>query len=119
MTAQGKELIKEVWEVIARKYVDVRSGGFDQQRWAQLRDDALAKPLRDKDSVERSASLLQPPEPTAIVPSTQSLTPNLTTKMMKIDALNSIQLINHMKSTMTMQNSPEMFMRCPEWLAAR
>ena len=66
VTAQGKELIKEVWEVIARKYVDVRFGGFDQQRWAQLRDDALAKPLRDKDSVERSASLLQSPEPTAI-----------------------------------------------------
>lgn len=60
VAAQGKELIAEVWEVIAKKYVDVRSGGFDQQKWAQLRDAALAKPLRDKVSVERcedSASL--------------------------------------------------------------
>ena len=53
MATQGRELIKEVWEVIARKYVDVRSGGFDQQRWADLRDNALSKPLRDKDSVVR------------------------------------------------------------------
>lgn len=53
VAAQGKELINEVWEVIARKYVDVRSGGFDKQKWAQLKENALAKPLRDKASVER------------------------------------------------------------------
>ena len=50
---EGKELVREVWEVIALKYADIRGGGFDQARWAQLRDEALQKPLRDEAATYR------------------------------------------------------------------
>ena len=50
---EGKELVREVWEVIALKYADIRGGGFDQARWAHLRDEALQKPLKDEAATYR------------------------------------------------------------------
>ena len=50
---EGRELIKEVWEVVAQKYVDARGPGFDQQHWSELRDAALSKPLHDKAATYR------------------------------------------------------------------
>ncbi|KXZ42218.1 hypothetical protein GPECTOR_180g254 [Gonium pectorale] len=46
-TAAAHSLIREVWEVVDGNYLDARSTGFDRQRWAQLRDAALAVPYRD------------------------------------------------------------------------
>ena len=54
---EGKELVREVWEVIALKYADIRGGGFDQAKWAQLRDQALQKPLRDEAATYRCTCL--------------------------------------------------------------
>jgi len=50
---QGRELVREVWEVVHLKYVDARGGGFDQEKWARLRDEALSQPLRDQAATYR------------------------------------------------------------------
>jgi hypothetical protein len=51
---QGRELIREVWEVIEMKYVDARGGGFDHEKWARLRDQSLSSPLKDQAATYRS-----------------------------------------------------------------
>lgn len=50
---EGQELIKEVWEIVALKYLDARDSGFDQERWAARRDAALASPIKDKAAAYR------------------------------------------------------------------
>jgi len=44
----ARELVKEVWEVVDQNFLDARDAGFDRDRWQQLRDDALARPLRNQ-----------------------------------------------------------------------
>ncbi|GLI70194.1 hypothetical protein VaNZ11_015003 [Volvox africanus] len=46
-TSAAHALIREVWEVVDSYYLDARATGFDRQRWAELRDGALAVPYRD------------------------------------------------------------------------
>ncbi|GIM09471.1 hypothetical protein Vretimale_13304 [Volvox reticuliferus] len=46
-TSAAHALIREVWEVVDSYYLDARATGFDRQRWAELRDVALAVPYRD------------------------------------------------------------------------
>lgn len=49
------DLIREVWEVVDINYLDVRGTGFDKQRWAALRDEALTKRPADSNSAYRQA----------------------------------------------------------------
>ncbi|KAL0041882.1 hypothetical protein WJX79_007657 [Trebouxia sp. C0005] len=46
-------LVQEVYELVADNYLDARSGGFDPQRWEQLKDQALQQPLRDSPAAYR------------------------------------------------------------------
>ncbi|KAG2502153.1 hypothetical protein HYH03_000640 [Edaphochlamys debaryana] len=46
-TEAAHALIREVWEVVDSNYLDARSTGFERERWAELRDAALAVPYRD------------------------------------------------------------------------
>ncbi|DBB02698.1 hypothetical protein WJX82_005349 [Trebouxia sp. C0006] len=47
-------LVQEVYELVADNYLDARSGGFDPQRWEQLKDQALQQPLRDSPAAYRA-----------------------------------------------------------------
>lgn len=47
-------LVQEVYELVADNYLDARSGGFDPQRWQQLRDAAMQQPLRDSSAAYRA-----------------------------------------------------------------
>lgn len=51
--AEGQELVKEVWGVVADYYLDARGGGFDQGAWAGLRDRYLAQPLPSHEAAYR------------------------------------------------------------------
>ncbi|KAG2438588.1 hypothetical protein HXX76_005138 [Chlamydomonas incerta] len=46
-TKAAHALIREVWEVVDANYLDARSTGFNRDRWAELRDEALAGSYRD------------------------------------------------------------------------
>ena len=50
---EGKELVKEVWGVVADHYLDARSGGFDLERWTQLRDHYLERMSPDPEAAFR------------------------------------------------------------------
>jgi carboxyl-terminal processing protease len=43
--ADGRELLREVWEVVDAAYLDARGSGFDRQVWREARDKALAAPV--------------------------------------------------------------------------
>lgn len=53
ITQEGRELIKEVWGVVADYYLDARGSGFDLDSWTQLRDKYLAQPLPTHDAAYR------------------------------------------------------------------
>ena len=57
MAEEGRELIREVWGVVADYYLDARGGGFDQGKWAALRDRYLAQPLPSHEAAYRRALL--------------------------------------------------------------
>jgi C-terminal processing protease CtpA/Prc len=42
--ANGRELLREVWEVVDAAYLDARGAGFDRDAWRAARDRALAAP---------------------------------------------------------------------------
>ena len=42
--ASGRELLREVWEVVDAAYLDARGAGFDRAAWRDARDKALAAP---------------------------------------------------------------------------
>eukprot|EP00198_Chlamydomonas_reinhardtii_P006937 XP_001696273.1 tail-specific protease [Chlamydomonas reinhardtii] len=46
-TKAAHAIIREVWEVVDSNYLDARSTGFNRDRWAELRDEALAGSYRD------------------------------------------------------------------------
>ncbi|KAG2435553.1 hypothetical protein HYH02_011847 [Chlamydomonas schloesseri] len=46
-TKAAHALIREVWEVVDSNYLDARSTGFNRDRWAELRDEALAGSYRN------------------------------------------------------------------------
>lgn len=52
---EGRELIREVWGVVADYYLDARGGGFDQGKWSGLRDRYLAQPLPSHEAAYRRA----------------------------------------------------------------
>jgi len=52
--ALARELVKEVWEVVDVNFLDARERGFDRDRWRQLRDEALAQPLRTRSAAHRA-----------------------------------------------------------------
>lgn len=45
---QWRALVDDVWEVVDNNFMDARSAGFDRERWRQLRDDVLSKPLASR-----------------------------------------------------------------------
>jgi hypothetical protein len=44
----------QVWEVVDANYLDARATGWDQARWAELRDAALTKRYAETAAVHRS-----------------------------------------------------------------
>ncbi|PSC70735.1 peptidase S41 family [Micractinium conductrix] len=46
--AEGRQIIQEVAEVVEANFSDVRAAGYDPQAWQQLKERALARPLRDR-----------------------------------------------------------------------
>lgn len=50
---EGQELVKEVWAVVSDYYLDARGSGFDQNKWAALRDKYLAQPLPTHEAAYR------------------------------------------------------------------
>lgn len=45
---EGRELVEEVCEVVEQNYTDTRNGGFDRTGWQALKENALARPVRDR-----------------------------------------------------------------------
>ncbi|KAF5826678.1 ClpP/crotonase-like domain-containing protein [Dunaliella salina] len=52
--AGAHQLIREVWEVVDGNYLDARSSGWNRERWAQIRDNALAQHYSDTTAVHRA-----------------------------------------------------------------
>ncbi|KAL3138941.1 hypothetical protein ABBQ32_005754 [Trebouxia sp. C0010 RCD-2024] len=53
-TDKAVNLVQEVYELVADNYLDARGGGFDPQKWMQLKDQALQQPLRDSPAAYRA-----------------------------------------------------------------
>ncbi|KAL6753977.1 ClpP/crotonase-like domain-containing protein [Haematococcus lacustris] len=53
-SAAAQALVQEVWDVVDQNYLDARGSGWQPQRWAQLRDEALDKPLADAPAAYRA-----------------------------------------------------------------
>jgi hypothetical protein len=51
--AAGRELILEVCEVVESNFSDARNAGYDRAAWQQLKERALARPLRDRAAAYR------------------------------------------------------------------
>ena len=49
--AQWRALVEDVWEVVDTNFMDARGAGFSRERWRQLRDEALARPLTSRAAV--------------------------------------------------------------------
>ena len=51
--AAARELVQEVCEVVEANFSDARSAGYDRQQWQRLKEEALARPLRDRAAAYR------------------------------------------------------------------
>lgn len=49
----------QVCEVVEANFSDARSAGYDRQQWQQLKEAALARPLRDRAAAYRWGASLQ------------------------------------------------------------
>lgn len=47
--------MQEVCEVVEANFSDARSAGYDRQQWQRLKEEALARPLRDRAAAYRCA----------------------------------------------------------------
>ena len=50
---EARDLVNEVWDVVENNFTDVRNGRFDHAHWQQLKEEALARPLRNTTSAYR------------------------------------------------------------------
>eukprot|EP01025_Chloroclados_australasicus_P044036 TRINITY_DN4742_c0_g2_i1.p1 TRINITY_DN4742_c0_g2~~TRINITY_DN4742_c0_g2_i1.p1 ORF type:complete len:565 (-),score=59.26 TRINITY_DN4742_c0_g2_i1:321-1982(-) len=55
---KAKQLIQEVYEVVAENYMSPRDESFDQSRWAQLKSEALNQNYKSMDSVYRAVRVM-------------------------------------------------------------
>ncbi len=53
--------MKEVWAVVSDYYLDARGSGFDQVKWAALRDKYMAQPLPTHEAAYRCLSAVTIP----------------------------------------------------------
>ncbi|GAB4819263.1 hypothetical protein N2152v2_006309 [Parachlorella kessleri] len=45
---QWRALVEDVWEVVDANFMDARGAGFTRERWRELRDEVLARPLQSR-----------------------------------------------------------------------
>lgn len=53
-----QKLIKEVWETVNSHYYNARDLNFSKEKWAKLRDEALMKKPKTKNSTYRFYSFV-------------------------------------------------------------
>lgn len=83
-TESAHQLIGEIWQVVDDNYMDARGGGFEREKWAALRDEALSRPYGDREAGFRAVrEMLAKGLPSD--PYSRFLTPGEFSKMVKYD----------------------------------